>query len=261
MPIDSTSALAQELLDLASRTAQKAGDFLRVRPEEFELNQKSSDRDFATHMDHASEKLIINSILAARPDDGIIGEEGAARAGSSGITWVIDPIDGTVNYFYGLPGWNISIAAKDSEGVIIGVVYAPTINSIWHAIRGHGAFLNGKSIHCTDQSALINALIATGFSYDLEQRKEQAKKIADLIPKVRDIRRMGAAAVDLCLVATGALDGYFEASLNEWDLAAGGLIAVEAGALVTGRNGGPAGNEMVIAAGATLHAILTQEIG
>jgi myo-inositol-1(or 4)-monophosphatase len=261
MPIDSTPALAQELLDLAFGTAQKAGDLLRVRPEEFDLNQKSSARDFATQMDHASEELIVSAILAARPDDGIIGEEGAARTGKSGITWIIDPIDGTVNYFYGLHGWNISIAAKDAEGVIIGVVYAPTINSIWHAIRGGGAFLNGRPIHCTNQSRLIDALISTGFSYDLEQRREQANKIADLIPKVRDIRRLGAAAVDLCLVATGAIDGYFEASLNEWDLAAGGLIALEAGALVTGRNGGPAGQEMVIAAGATLHAILIQEIG
>ena len=261
MPIDSTPTLAQELLDLAYGTAQKAGELLRVRPEEFDLNQKSSARDFATHMDHASEELIVKAILAARPDDGIIGEEGAARVGSSGVTWIIDPIDGTVNYFYGLPGWNISIAAKDATGVMIGVVYAPTINSIWHAIRGGGAFLNGRPIHCAQPSRLIDALIATGFSYDLEQRKEQAGKIADLIPKVRDIRRMGAAAVDLCMVATGYVDGYFESGLNEWDFAAGGLIAREAGALVSGRNGGPAGQEMVIAAGTALHAILTQEIG
>jgi len=255
------SLLGQELLVLAEGIAQKAGELLSNRPDGFDINLKSSARDFATHMDHASEELIVNALLQARPDDGIIGEEGAERESKSGITWVIDPIDGTVNYFYGLPGWNISIAAKDSDGVLIGVVYAPSINSLWHAVRDGGAFLNGRKIHCSDTPQLMDALISTGFSYDSEQRSEQAAKIAELIPKVRDVRRLGAAAVDLCHVASGMVDGYFEASLKEWDLAAGGLIAREAGALVTGRNGGPAGVEMVIAAGPALHSALIREIG
>ena len=123
--------LIEELLVLAEGIAQKAGELLSNRPDTFDINQKSSARDFATHMDHASEKLIVSEILAARPGDGIIGEEGAARESTSGITWVIDPIDGTVNYFYNLPGWNISIAAKDEEGALIGIVYAPTLNSLW----------------------------------------------------------------------------------------------------------------------------------
>ena len=253
--------LINELLILAEGIAQRAGELLSNRPDTFDINEKSSARDFATHMDHASEKLIVSEILAARPEDGIIGEEGANRESQSGITWVIDPIDGTVNYFYNLPGWNISIAAKDDEGVLIGIVYAPTLNSMWRASRGGGAFLNDRAIHCSKAEHLEDSLIATGFSYDLAERVRQGEKIASLIPRVRDIRRNGAAAVDLCHVASGAVDGYFESGLKEWDLAAGGLIAREAGALVSGRHGTPAGEEMVIAAGATLHGLLTLEIG
>jgi myo-inositol-1(or 4)-monophosphatase len=255
------SELIQELLSLAESVVQTAGELLSDRPDTFDVNQKSSARDFATHMDHASEKLIVSSLLEARPGDGIIGEEGAARESNSGITWVIDPIDGTVNYFYNLPGWNISIAAKDQSGVLIGVVYAPTINSLWYAVRGGGAFHNGRPIHCSQTNELAEALIATGFSYDPVERIRQGEKIAELIPKVRDIRRSGAAAVDLCQVATGAVDGYFESGLKEWDLAAGGLIVREAGGIVTGRNGGPAGEAMVLAAGPALHPLLTREIG
>ena len=257
----SQSELINELLALAEGIAQKAGELLSDRPDSFDINQKSSARDFATHMDHASEKMIVDAILAARPEDGIIGEEGAQRASQSGITWVIDPIDGTVNYFYNLPGWNISIAAKDADGVLIGVVYAPTLNSLWHASREGGAFLNDKPIHCSITDELSESLVATGFSYDPVERVRQARKIAALIPKVRDIRRNGSAAVDLCHVASGAVDGYFETGLKEWDLAAGGLIAEEAGALVTGRLSAPAGEGMVIAAGPALHALLTSEIG
>ena len=255
------SELIEELLTLAESIAQTAGELLSNRPDTFDINQKSSARDFATHMDHASEKLIVSSILAARPSDGIIGEEGANRVSTSGITWVIDPIDGTVNYFYNLPGWNISIAAKDEEGVLIGVVYAPTLNSLWRASRGGGAFLNDRPIHASGAATLADSLIATGFSYDLAERVRQGEKIASLIPRVRDIRRNGAAAVDLCHVASGAVDGYFETGLKEWDLAAGGLIAREAGALVTGRNSVPAGEAMVIAAAPALHALLVDEIG
>ncbi len=255
------SELISELLALAQEVAMRAGELLMVRPESFDINEKSSARDFATQMDHASEKLIVGALLAARPDDGIVGEEGATRTSKSGITWVIDPIDGTVNYFYNLPGWDISIAAKDEEDVLIGVVYAPTLNSLWHATRAGGAFLNGKKIHCGETDNLEESLIATGFSYDLAERIKQGSKIASMIPKVRDIRRNGAAAVDLCHVASGAVDGYFETGLKEWDLAAGGLIAREAGALVSGRRGQPVGEEMVIAAGPALHALLTLEIG
>lgn len=249
-----------DLLALAIRVAESAGALLMQRPEVFDLHQKTSAVDFATQMDHASEKLIVESLLAARPHDGIIGEEGSTRASKSGLTWVIDPLDGTVNYYYGLPGWNVSIAAKDEEGVVVGAVFAPSVKTLWSASRGGGAFQNGRPISCNNPVQLNRALISTGFSYDLALRHDQAARIARLIPQIRDLRRIGAAAVDLCHVAAGMVDGYFEATLNEWDLAAGGLVAREAGALVTGRHGGPANHEMVIAAGPTLHAQLVAAV-
>jgi len=259
--MDERSIDLQELLDLAIEVSHEAANLLATRPSNFEINQKSSVVDFATQMDHASERLIVERLLAARPLDGIIGEEGANRESQSGITWVIDPLDGTVNYFYDLPGWNVSIAAKDGDGVIVGVVNAPSINSLWSATRGGGAFLNGAPIRCNDPVPLELALLGTGFSYSVEKRVGQAAFVNELIPQIRDLRRAGAAAVDLCHVAMGALDGYFERDLKEWDLAAGGLIAAEAGALVTGRDGGAPGEDMVIAAGPALHQVLTARIG
>jgi len=255
------SEIKAELLDLAISIAKEAGELLMARPDVFDLEMKSSAIDFATQMDLASEKLIVSKILEARPDDGIIGEEGSSIPSKSGVTWVIDPLDGTVNYFYGIAGWNVSIAAKDSEGVQVGVVYAPSINSLWAATKGGGATCNGKKIQCNDPVEFNRALIGTGFSYDVADREAQAKLVSKFLLEIRDLRRIGAGAADLCLVATGRLDAFYEHGLNEWDLAAGGLIATEAGALVTGRNGGPAGKAMVIAAGPYLHARLVAEIG
>ena len=255
------SEIKAELLLLATDIARAAGELLMARPDVFDLEMKSSAIDFATQMDLASEKLIVTKILEARPDDGIIGEEGSAIPSKSGVTWVIDPLDGTVNYFYGIAGWNVSIAAKDSDGVQVGVVYAPSINSLWTATKDGGASCNGKKISCNNPVEFNRALIGTGFSYDLKDRADQARIASKLLLEIRDLRRLGAGAVDLCLVATGRLDAFYELGLNEWDLAAGGLIATEAGALVTGRNGQPAGKEMVIAAGPHLHARLVSEIG
>ena len=255
------TSLQLELLELAKRIGHEAGELLCQRPTDFELSIKSSAIDFATQMDKASEELIVNRILSARPDDGIIGEEGSSKESKSGVTWVIDPLDGTVNYVYNLPGWNICIAAKDGEGVQVGVVVAPSINGFWYARKGGGAYYNDKKIKCNEPVQLSGALLATGFAYDLEKRLEQVDLAAKLIPKVRDVRRLGAAGVDLSYVAMGVLDGFYEYGLNEWDYSAGGLIATEAGALMTGRNGGPVGKEMTIVAGPTLHALLTAEVG
>lgn len=249
-----------ELVTLAEEVARSAGALLMQRPDSFTFTEKSSAVDFATQMDQQAESLIVKSLLTARPDDGIIAEEGAAQTSKSGVTWVIDPLDGTVNYLYGLPGWNISIAAKNQDGVIAGVVFAPTINSLWKATKGGGAFLNNNSIKCNDPVNLNLALIATGFSYDLELRKEQGSRMQRLIPQIRDLRRNGAAAVDLCYVAMGAVDAYFESSLKEWDFAAGGLIATEAGALISGRTGGSPDGDMVVCAGPSLHAQLLAQI-
>ena len=181
--------LANELLLLAESIARKAGTLLTNRPSKFELDQKSGVFDFATQMDHESEKLIVTEILSARPHDGLIGEEGANQESKSGITWVIDPIDGTVNYLYDIPGWCISIAAKDNVGGWVGVVYSPATQSLWRASRGGGAQLNGIPIKCNDPVALDRALIGTGFAYDIEKRKIQAELIAQLLPQIRDLRR------------------------------------------------------------------------
>jgi myo-inositol-1(or 4)-monophosphatase len=253
--------LANELLLLAESIARKAGTLLTDRPSKFELDQKSGVFDFATQMDHESEKLIVTEILSARPHDGLIGEEGANQESKSGITWVIDPIDGTVNYLYDIPGWCISIAAKDNDGGLVGVVYSPATQSLWRASRGGGAQLNGIPIKCNDPVALDRALIGTGFAYDIEKRKIQAELIAQLLPQIRDLRRLGACAVDICHVASGSLDAYFEAGVNEWDYAAAGLIATEAGAKVSIDKGIWNGEKnMVIVAGPTLHAPLSAQI-
>lgn len=248
--------MSAELLKLAESVARAAGSHLMNRPSSFTFTEKSSVVDFATQMDQQSEELIVKQILAVRADDGIIAEEGAAKPSKSGITWVIDPLDGTVNYLYGLPGWNVSIAAKDEDGVLVGVVYAPSINGFWSAIRGGGAKYNGNKIKCNDPVTLDKSLLATGFAYDLNLRVSQGDTMAKLLPKIRDLRRNGAAAVDLCYVAMGAIDGYFEGSLKEWDYAAGGLIATEAGAVISGRGGKAADSDLVVCAGPALHAQL-----
>ena len=228
----------KDLLALAQKVGTEAGALLMDRPLAFEIESKSTAIDIATQMDIKAEKFIVESLLSARPDDGMIGEEGASIESKSGITWVIDPLDGTVNYLYGLPGWNVSIAAKDKNGVIAGVVYAPSINGFWSAEKSKGALYNAVKISCNNPVTLDKALLATGFAYDLNLRKSQGETMGKLLPKIRDLRRNGAAAVDLCYVAMGSVDGYFEASLNEWDYAAGGLIATEAGAVLTGPAGG-----------------------
>lgn len=250
---------AKQILELALSIARQAGELLLNRPASWNLTAKSTAIDIATQMDHASENLIVNAILAARPNDAIVGEEGANRTGTSGMTWVIDPIDGTVNYFYGLPGWSVSIAIKDELGTLVGVVHSPTSNSTWHAIRSAGAFLNGVEIACNDPVELDRALLSSGFAYDVNVRAEQLKIINALVPRIRDLRRLGSAAADLCHVATGLVDGYFETGLQEWDLAAGELIAKEAGATVVTSNWH--GLNLTVAAGPYLFGQLSSAIG
>ena len=243
-----------EILNLAVDIAERAGTLLLDRPAKLDIDTKSSDIDIVTQMDRASEKLIVDAILAARPDDGIIGEEGADRPSKSGYTWVIDPIDGTVNYFYNMHGWSVSIAVKDDKGPIVGVVYAPTLNSMYTATRGGGAFLNGAPIKCNDPVELNLAMISTGFHYREEIRKLEVEQFNRLILKVRDIRRNGSAALDICHVAAGLVDGYFEMGLYHWDRDAASLIATEAGAEVLVRE------DLTIAAGPHLHKILSAEL-
>lgn len=249
-----TAHNAEELLALALRIGKETGALLMDRPAALEVDTKSTAIDVVTQMDIRAEAYIVQELMAARPNDGIIGEEGADRTGTSGINWVIDPIDGTVDYLYNLPGWNVSIAAKDEHGSLVGVVTAPSINSTWWAIRGHGAFHNGISISCNEPVPFNRALVGTGFQYDVAHRGPQIDHVSRMLPLVRDIRRNGAAAVDLCHVAMGSLDGYYEHGLKEWDWAAAGLIAQEAGA----RFGlyGQAPYMMTLAAGPTLFSEL-----
>ncbi len=250
-----------KLLNIALEIAKSAGDLLLKRPTNFQLQEKSSSLDFATQKDHESEELIVGSIKELRPGDGIIGEEGANQESRTGITWIIDPIDGTVNYLYGLPGWCISIAIQDEKGTLAGVVHAPSLNLTWSAIRGQGSFCNGEPIRCNDSVPLNRALIGTGFSYDIGARSKQGEFIKYLVPKVRDIRRMGACAADICQVASGALDAHFEAGVNLWDFAAASLIANEAGAKFLAVSGVPDGEKhFVLVAGPDLYRELGAEI-
>lgn len=252
--------LGAELEAVAIDIVRQAGALLTNRPATLTFTTKSSAVDVVTEMDKASEELVKGYLMRERPGDGLLGEEGADLPSSTGITWIVDPIDGTVNYLYGLPGWNISIAAVRDGVTIAGAVYAPLLEGglLWSACRGGGARLRrgvsgAIAISANADVPLERALLATGFSYATETRRKQGARFAALIPQVRDIRRMGAAAVDLCLVASGMVDGYFEEELAPWDLAAGELIAREAGALVTNGAGGPAGREMVVAAHPSLH--------
>jgi myo-inositol-1(or 4)-monophosphatase len=237
------------LVDLASGVAERAGDLLLqgLHRRRTLVETKSTGTDMVSEMDRASEALIVEALLAARPDDGIVGEEGSARDGASGVRWVIDPLDGTTNYLYNHPGWAVSIAAEiDSEvdtesekGVIAGVVLDPVHGDLFTATLGGGARRNGEPTACSGQREVAHALVATGFGYQPARRGAQAQVLVGLLPHIRDIRRMGAAAVDLCSVACGRVDAYFERGLAWWDLAAGGLIASEAGAIVSSLDGGP----------------------
>ncbi|MFF7341295.1 inositol monophosphatase family protein [Streptomyces sp. NPDC008163] len=246
------------LLDLALEAARLAGRLLRDgRPAGLGVAAtKSSPVDVVTEMDIAAEKLITEFLVERRPLDGYLGEEGGTTArGSTGVRWVIDPLDGTVNYLYGLPSWAVSIGVEVDGERVAGVVEAPMRGETYFARRGHGAFVTGGPygdehvrLRCRPNAPLAESLVATGFNYVAEVRAHQAEVAHDLIPQVRDIRRGGSAAIDLCDVAAGRLDGYYERGLHPWDLAAGDLIAREAGALTGGRPGRPADGELTVAA-------------
>lgn len=225
----------RELRVLAAQMASEAG-VLALEERETAVSSvatKSSKVDIVTAADTASEAMIVRHLGRDRPDDAIIGEEGASHTGTSGLTWFIDPIDGTTNFFYDLPGWVVSIAVGDANGIGAAAVFDPVADEMYTAHRNGGAEMNGHPLRArTTTESLAQALVCTGFSYLAEERKNQAQLLVELLPRVRDIRRLGSAAKDLCLLARGAYDAYFEAGLNQWDLAAGWLIAVEAGARV-----------------------------
>jgi myo-inositol-1(or 4)-monophosphatase len=220
-----------ELLALAKDIALEAGALLveRLTHVRTAISSKSTATDMVSEVDRESESLIVRRILAVRPNDGILGEEGSARAGISGLRWVIDPLDGTTNYLYGIPAFCVSIGVEDAEGVAAGAVYEPVRVEMFSAARGLGAFRDGRAVRVTSQSDPALALVGTGFSYEADRRRMQAERLVKVLPVVRDIRRAGSAALDLCSVACGRLDGYFEEGLNAWDYSAGSLIVAEAG--------------------------------
>jgi len=243
--------LAGELLAIARSAAREAAELVRDRRPAGRVEvtaTKSSATDIVTEMDRAAERLLVDRILAQRPDDGVLGEEGAESPGTSGVTWVLDPIDGTVNYLYGIPGYGVSVGVRVGDEVVAGVVINPATRETWSATKGRGAELDGRPIRVNDEQDLAMALLATGFGYESSRRARQAEILRTVLPRVRDIRRAGAASLDLCAVACGRVDAYYERGLKPWDLAAGGLIAAEAGARVEGLQGRSAGEDLVVAA-------------
>lgn len=268
---------ARDLLALAEDAAREAGEFLASFSGRVTVaGTKSSPTDVVTEMDRRAESLIRERIGAARPSDAILGEEGGERAGAdagagaggggggeAGVRWVVDPLDGTVNYLYGLHDWAVSIAAEAGGAIVAGAVCVPRRGEMFTASAGAGAWLSSAgagsagggarvALRCGPGVPLDRALIATGFGYRAERRKAQGEVVAALLPRVRDIRRGGSASADLCSVAAGRVDAYYERGLNYWDYAAGALIAAEAGAMVGGLRGTPPGTSMTVAAGPDL---------
>jgi myo-inositol-1(or 4)-monophosphatase len=264
-------SLADELLELALATAAEAGRMLvDERPVDGPavVQTKSSPTDVVTQMDRAAERLIIERIHAARPGDGVLGEEGgallAAGTGADTVRWVIDPIDGTVNYLYDLPDWGVSIGAEVAGLPTVGVIAIPRRGETYLAVRGGGAYCRSaageRRLRCNAEVPLQRALVATGFGYGADRRAHQAAVLTGVLPSVRDIRRGGACSVDLCAVASGRVDAYYERGVQAWDIAAGALLVQEAGGRIEGLYGAPAGPELAIAAGPgtfeALHGLL-----
>lgn len=256
---DVTEAELAELRALCAELARGAGDIAlagrdrRIGAAQLPGTTKSSTTDIATEFDQAAEAFVVDRIRTLRPDDAIIGEEGTADPGTSGYSWFIDPIDGTTNYVYDQPAWSNSVAVALDDEMIAGAVFVPPLGEMFTAALGQGATLDDRPIGASTETDLSLALVGTGFGYQPEQRTQQAELLAVLISQVRDMRRLGSAAVDLCMVACGRLDIYYELQLNSWDAAAGELIAREAGAITSDFSGGPARHDEMLAAAPGVH--------
>jgi myo-inositol-1(or 4)-monophosphatase len=259
-----TASTPGDLLALAVRVAREAAATARrMRAEAInDVETKSTDTDVVTAADRAVERQVVEALRAARPGDGVLGEEygdsapSGAGAEPGAVRWVLDPIDGTVNYLYGLPQYAVSLAAEIDGEAVAGVVINAATGDEWTATRGGGAWRDDRPLRPSVRTRLDQSLVGTGFGYDAERRAHQGAVVAQLITRVRDIRRFGAAALDLCAVAEGTLDAYFEKGLNAWDHAAGGLIASEAGATVAGLRGALPGVDMVVAAPPAIFRLL-----
>jgi myo-inositol-1(or 4)-monophosphatase len=223
------------VIELAVAVAHEAGAGLREafgRLGDLAISAKSTPTDLVSEADVTTERLIRARLEAARPDDAILGEEGDDRAGTSGLRWVVDPLDGTVNFLFGIPQWCVSIACEDDDGALAGVVYDPMREETWAATRDGDATLNGAAVRGSGRGELSTALVATGFGYAADVRESQARVVARLLPLVRDVRRLGSAALDLAWAAAGRVDAYYERGVKHWDVAAGALICARAGLAV-----------------------------
>ncbi len=249
---------ALALLDLAVGAARSAGELLleRFAGPAAGVTSKSSPTDLVSDADLSSQELLLGLIRAERPDDGVLSEEGTDDASRTGLRWVIDPLDGTTNFLFGIPVWSISVAVEDSQGGVAGVVHDPNRGETFTAARASGAHLNGEPIGVRDKGHAPTALVGTGFSYDAGARAVQADVLRRVLPEVRDIRRAGSLAIDLCYVACGRMDGFFESVVGHYDKAAGELIVAEAGGTVSYFDSPEKGAVGVIAAGPSLHAQL-----
>lgn len=235
-------------LELAERAARAAGEVLMSyfgRAAEG-LASKTSPTDPVSDADREAERVIRELLASERPEDGLVGEEGSRIEGDRARRWIVDPLDGTVNFLYGLRTWAVSIALEDDDGLAVGVVFNPVDGECFSAVRGEGALMNGREIRVTGCPALDRAMVATGFSYEADRRREQAELLVRLLPRIRDVRRAGAAALDLAYVAAGRVDAFYERGLKRWDEAAGRLLVKEAGGVVEDLVGNPRG---VLAAG------------
>ena len=252
--------MKDDLLDLAERSARAAGELLRERfsrPAEG-VSSKSTPTDLVSDADRASDALLVRLISAERPEDGFVTEESAGKESNSGLSWVLDPLDATVNYLFGIPWWCVSVAAEDDHGAVVGAIYNANVDEMFSAVRGGGAFMNGAPMRVSDRSDIETALVGTGFSYDPGAREEQAEMVSRVLPVARDVRRMGSAALDLAHVACGRLDGFYEAPMEHWDKAAGLLMIAEAGGVITELPGPRGLTEGAIASGPAIHEALVK---
>ena len=252
-----------ELRALAVDVAQEAGALLRERfgSPARGVAAKSTATDLVSDADRDAEALIVRRLRAARPDDAVIGEEGTSRAGSSGLSWYVDPLDGTINYLYGIPHWCVTLACADAHGAVAGVVHDPNRGETFVAERSRGAFLGGKRLAVSSESDLGRALLATGFGYDAAVRSLQGATVGRILPEVRDLRRFGSAALDLAWLASGRYDAYFESGINPWDVEAGILLVSEAGGRVTRLDGiADDRRPSVVASNAALHGALLARV-
>jgi myo-inositol-1(or 4)-monophosphatase len=245
--------MSEDLEHLAVDLAQGAAAVVRAgRRGDLTVSVKSTDTDLVTEVDRATERWLVGQLADRRPGDGVLGEEGGDHVGRTGVRWILDPIDGTVNFVLDIPQYAVSVAAEVEGVVVAGAVCNPASGELFHARRGGGAHLDGRRLAGPREVPLRRAVVGTGFSYEAAVRAKQVAALGPMLAQIADLRRLGGAALDLCFLAAGRLDAYFESGLNQWDHAAGGLIATEAGCVASGLHGRPPSKQLYAVAGATL---------